>query len=388
MTYILQPHRKITLSFLGILIFVIIGSLYSVWLWNKLTAPKTLNQELVVRKDISIAEVGQDNNISPKVLLKIFNLSSKSDLNKKISELRLSQDEVVSILKKGLALQAEYESKNWYKISAKFLLWFIFLALVFSLFLQNKITPRLRKRLYFIAIVGFGIILGSDPSPMGTVKDAIVLFGKDHVIFFPRLVALTVFLILVVLANKFICSWGCQLGTLQDYIFRLNRDGRDQKGIVKQVKPPFFLTNTIRILFFIIIIITAVFGAVDIVEPIDLFKIFNPLKLGIIGIIFVGVILITSLFIYRPWCHCFCPFGLVGWIFEKISLYKITVTYETCIACEQCAKACPSTVMAAILKQDRIIPDCFSCGTCINTCPTKSIRFEQKQRIKPPVGKF
>ena len=41
--------------------------------------------------------------------------------------------------------------------------------------------------------------------------------------------------------------------------------------------------------------------------------------LGAIGIGFVGLILASSLFIYRPWCHFFCPFGLVGWLVEKIT---------------------------------------------------------------------
>jgi formate hydrogenlyase subunit 6/NADH:ubiquinone oxidoreductase subunit I len=44
--------------------------------------------------------------------------------------------------------------------------------------------------------------------------------------------------------------------------------------------------------------------------------------------------------------------------------------------------------MEAILKQNRIIPDCFACATCIQSCPTNSIHFELKKREKPPAGKF
>ncbi len=69
---------------------------------------------------------------------------------------------------------------------------------------------------------------------MGTIKDAIALFGAKGVIFPPRMIALTVFLLLVVLANKFICAWGCQVGTLQDLIFRLNRNKLDTKGSLRQ----------------------------------------------------------------------------------------------------------------------------------------------------------
>jgi len=66
------------------------------------------------------------------------------------------------------------------------------------------------------AVCVFGIIPGSDPSPMGTVKDAIVLLDLKGMIFPPRLIAFGIFLLMVILANKYICSWGCRFGTLQD----------------------------------------------------------------------------------------------------------------------------------------------------------------------------
>ena len=85
----------------------------------------------------------------------------------------------------------------------------------------------------------------------------------------------------------------------------------------------------------------------------DPFKVYKPIHLGMMGIIFVGLPLAMSMLIYRPWCHLFCPFGLVGWFVEKLSLVKISVDYKTCIGCGKCETACPSTVMGAILRQDK-----------------------------------
>ncbi|MBU2551483.1 MAG: 4Fe-4S binding protein, partial [Proteobacteria bacterium] len=267
--------------------------------------------------------------------------------------------------------------------------WIIFLALVFRLMRREKITPKTRQALYLTASFIFGVVLGADPSSMGTVKDAIVLYGAKGVIFPPRLIALTVFLIMVFLANKFICAWGCQVGTLQDLIFRLNRRPKDNKGIWPQYKPPFALTNTVRVVFFVTLTALAFTWAFDMIDPIDPFKIYKPAVLGLGGAVFIGALLVLSLFIYRPWCHLFCPFGLLGWLVEKISLFKIQVDYQTCIACETCARACPSTVMNAILKRERlVIPDCFSCATCIDVCPTDSIHFRSGKRTKPPADKF
>ncbi len=97
---------------------------------------------------------------------------------------------------------------------------------------------------------------------------------------------------------------------------------------------------------------------------------------------------IAALFVYRPWCHLFCPFGLVGWLTEKVSIYKINVDYDACTACEVCAKACPSTVMNAILKQEQTIPDCFACGSCIDVCPVNAVHVQSGKRNATPAGKF
>ena len=378
-------------TFVLLLIFiglVIISSLISTRLWGE--KPETIppRHEMVFQEEMTVSQFGTVNQLPNTLLVEVFGLVSKEDLQKKVTEFQLSKDQILSRANKVLALEGEHASKNWLKILIKFVLWMFFLGCVFSLVKKRRITSRNRRWVLLSGVVLFGVILGSDPSPMGTIKDAIVLLAKTGAIFPPRAIALTVFLIFVFVANKFICSWGCQFGMLQDFIFRLNRDSKDRKERIRQFKPPFILTNTIRVAFLAAFTLFAFLWKVDFVELIDPFKIFNPSKMILTGGIFVGVLSMASLFIYRPWCHFFCPFGLAGWIVEKVSLVKIKVNYETCIACEACAKACPSTVMNVILKRERLIPDCFSCATCIETCPTSSINFESGKRNKPSAGKF
>lgn len=376
------------LYFVIILFIVVFASAISHSLWAGKTEGTSENIAVSVNEDMTVAEFGQINGLQQKILKKVFNLTSRDEFNRQVADFGINNEQLNKKINQMLAIQAEHASKNWFKILLKGLLWVVFLLAVFNLLRKGKINSRRRKWIYIITIGIFGVILGSDPSPMGTVKDAIVLLGSKGVIFPPRLIAFGVFLLMVILANKFICSWGCQLGTLQDLIFRLNRDSRDSKGLFDQIKIPFKISNSLRVLFFLVLILVAFIWATDVVEPIDPFKIFKPQVIGILSGLFIGLILVVSLFIYRPWCHFFCPFGLVGWIAEKISLFKIKVDYEKCISCRACSKACPSTVMDAILKQDRIIPDCFSCGTCIETCPANAISFEHSKRQKPPAGKF
>ena len=376
-------------SYLIIIVLVVVStSVLSSRLWSGEQEQLPERTAINIDKNTTVAEFGKKYHLDRKSLKKIFALKSPDDLKKQVADFGMNKEVLSKKVNQVLAIQAEHESKNWFKIPLKGILWVAFLFVVFILMRKDRITARNRKWIYVAAVGVFGVILGSDPSPMGTVKDAIVLLGSKGVIFPPRLIALGIFIVMVILANKFICSWGCQIGTLQDLIFRLNRDRKDSKGLFGQVKIPFIISNSIRVLFFLSLILVAFIWAADIIGPIDPFKIYKPQVIGIAGGLFIGLILVSSLFVYRPWCHFFCPFGLVGWMAEKISLFKIKVDYDKCISCRACSKACPSTVMDAILKQDRVIPDCFSCGTCMEICPANAISFEHGKRQKPPAGKF
>ncbi|MBW1772984.1 MAG: 4Fe-4S binding protein [Deltaproteobacteria bacterium] len=382
-----SPAKTVVL-FLSLIALVVILSMISGRLWGG--KPETLpeHSELTIEKGMTLKDFGSANGLPNSALKVIFGLQSKSDLQKKLFEYGTA-NQIKSLVIKKLALAAEHESKNWVKILIKFCLWFAFLITLFLSLRKRKISPTLRKTALFISVLIFGVIMGADPSPMGTVKDAIHLYGSTGAIFPPRMIALMVFLVIVFVANKYICAWGCQFGVLQDLIFRLNQTAKTKTIMGRQVKIPFILSNSIRLIFLGVFTIGAFVWSFDIIGPFDPFKIYKPAFLGMTGVIFVGILLIMSLFIYRPWCHFFCPFGLVGWLVEKVSLIRISVDYETCIACQKCATACPSTVMGAILRQDKkTIPDCFACYACREICPTESIRFSTRKRTILPPGHF
>ncbi len=369
---------KQILSIIVTVAAVVVLSYYSMILWGG--KPETVEgtADIKLTDTMTASEIIEAYSLPDEVVLKALGTENK-DIS--LSELGLNTGKVAENIKKNIAIEKEHQSKNWVKIASKFAVWIIFMTVIFVYMRKWKISRKAGIYFYLASIFIFGIVLGSDPSPMGTVKDAVVLFGRDKVIFPPRMIAFTVFILMVVVANKFVCSWGCQFGVLQDYLFRISIG-------FKKFKVPFAVTNTVRILFLVLIAVFAFVSGTDIVEPIDPFKIFNPAVLLVSGIVFIVVMLIASLFVYRPWCHFLCPFGIAGWFFEKLSFFKIKVDYGKCIACGTCEKECPSTVMGAILKRDRIIPDCFSCGTCIEKCPVKAISFDKGKRQLPPEGKF
>lgn len=163
-------------------------------------------------------------------------------------------------------MATEHASKNWIKIPVKFGLWIVFLSTVFILFGRRKVVSGLRNWLLLLSILVFGIAMGSDFSPMGTVKDAIYLYGTAHAIFPPCMITLGIFLAIVLFFNKCICAWGCQAVTLQDLIFHINRTEKRKAVLGRQIKVPFVLTKSIRLVFFSVFSIIAFAWDIDIIE--------------------------------------------------------------------------------------------------------------------------
>ena len=378
----------VILSFLGTVALIIVLSFSVTQIFGGHSEKASVPKSVSVGSTMTISEISATNNLKLETVQEALKIKDPANLSKTLKELSISEKDANDQILKKLNLESEEASKNVGLIGSKFVLWAAFMTIAFVRLRRRKISPAFRKYMLLASFIITGGILGSEPNSMSTAKDIISAYAIKGIIFPPRLVALLVFLLVVFLANKFICAWACQFGTLQDFIFQLNRNSKAKQGVFKQYKVPFSVSNSIRVLFLLVFVVIAFIGSIDIIELINPFNLFNPTVLTVTGIVFISLILISSLFIYRPWCHFFCPFGLVGWMVEKFSVYKIKVNYDTCTACGECSKACPSEAMEAILKQTRVTPDCFSCGSCINACPTNSIEFKKGRRTPIPKGEF
>ena len=91
-------------------------------------------------------------------------------------------------------------------------------------------------------------------------------------------------------------------------------------------------------------------------------------------------ILIAGIWVYRPWCQFFCPFGLVSWLAERISITRPRVKLKICIDCLRCERECPNWSIRGIRRGHKAPQDCFACGTCIRVCPVNAIRWN----VTPP----
>lgn len=82
------------------------------------------------------------------------------------------------------------------------------------------------------------------------------------------------------------------------------------------------------------------------------------------------VILVWSLWVYRPFCKYLCPLGAIyGW-FNPIALSRFQMDKEACIDCKKCKEACPMDIPVYAKPNSA---ECIKCGKCLQACPTDCI---------------
>lgn len=107
----------------------------------------------------------------------------------------------------------------------------------------------------------------------------------------------------------------------------------------------------------------------------------NPLLRETLGALFTWklsiaiIIVVASIFIYRPFCRFICPLGAFLGLFNKIGFYNFEIS-DKCISCGACEKACGFDIYT---KETPNSPECIRCDECIEACPVNAI--EKKYKI-------
>ena len=84
-----------------------------------------------------------------------------------------------------------------------------------------------------------------------------------------------------------------------------------------------------------------------------------------------GGFLLVGLFIGRPYCRFFCPYGALLGIFSRFAWRGVTITPDTELDCGLCSRACP---FGAIEKMRPVQSSCLSCARCYQSCPRERVR--------------
>ena len=225
------------------------------------------------------------------------------------------------------------------------------------------------------SVVACGFLLGKSPNPMeGTVKVFKSMAGLYPSVV-EKVLALAFFGALAVVGSKLICGWACPFGALQELIYHLPILKK-----IKRRKVPFVVSNTIRAVVFAAMLLM-LFGVVGHRPGFVLYHYINPFNLFDLDFetVSVGativVALVGSFGFYRPFCQFVCPFGLLSWLLERVSIFRVKIDRDRCTECGACISACPLDA-ARDRVAGKIFPaECFSCARCLNVCPVDAISY-------------
>ncbi|MDP8213134.1 MAG: 4Fe-4S binding protein [Candidatus Zapsychrus exili] len=226
-----------------------------------------------------------------------------------------------------------------------------------------------------LSVIVAGFLLGKSPNPMeGTVKvfKSMVGLYPDPMV---KAIAFSFFITLAVIGNKIICGWACPFGALQELIYSIPILQK-----IKKKKLLFIFTNTIRVCLFIAMLLF-LFGIIGGREGFVIYHYANPFNLFNLDfetfsiLLTVIIALLLSFSIYRPFCQFICPFGLISWLAERVSIFRVQIDKKKCTQCGACIRACPLESAEGRVEGKRFPADCFSCARCLNVCPTDAIKY-------------
>jgi len=216
----------------------------------------------------------------------------------------------------------------------------IMLVLLMSIVAWAIIRKKTRMPVIWVSIASvayFGFYRSGCVCSVGSIQNIALAF-VDNTYVLP-LSVLLFFILPIVFAfffGRVFCAGVCPFGALQELVniknYRLSR----AVTTVLEMIPWIYL---------IFVILYAVTRSSFILCRFDPF--IGIFRLGgDIGMITFGaLLLITSLFIGRPFCRFICPYGALLNIFSRVSIWKVEITSIPCINCDLCHNACPVDVI-------------------------------------------
>jgi polyferredoxin len=189
-------------------------------------------------------------------------------------------------------------------------------------------------------------------------------------------------LVTALLLRSSFCGWICPLGFLQDIIHGFSAWLRKRfmpvrkffRTLEQRGRPVWvFLDKTLRFVKYGVLV-WALSGAA--IYGVMVFKDYDPWSaliniaewLFTPGLVVLGLTLVASIFVERPWCRYACPLGAASGLVGKLSPVYLKRNADACTSCKICTKACP---MGLDVHTPNIIAsvDCVSCLECVGECP-------------------
>ena len=187
-------------------------------------------------------------------------------------------------------------------------------------------------------------------------------------------VLLGIVLLTALLFGPVFCGWVCPFGTIQEWISGIGRKIFKKKKFNHFI--PVKIDRVLRYLRYLVlawvIYMTVVSGTLIFEKADPYYALFNfwTGEVAIGGLVILGVTLVASLFVERPWCKYACPFGAVLGITNLFRVFSIRREASTCKLDGACDITCPMNIN---VSSKSVVRDhqCISCLECTSEahCP-------------------
>lgn len=211
---------------------------------------------------------------------------------------------------------------------------------------------------------------------------------------------LGIFILLVIILNKFWCGWICPFGTVQDWLTYLRR-----RLAIREAQFSWLTRNRLKmvkwILLAYLLIVPLLIAHAGFHDDLRLpfcrsicpAKPLMPLFVGnihhlaldftntftlvftILSVTIAAGMLVGMFFKERFFC-LFCPMLVLIHIFRKISPIRFEKNVDGCNGCGNCQRMCPMDIRDVHEEKqnkDVLSEDCLLCMTCMEACPEDEV---------------
>jgi len=222
--------------------------------------------------------------------------------------------------------------------------------------------------------------------PLGALQNALNASSTTTAYYIFGIIAL-----FGLILGRMICGFFCPVGLGQELLFKIKtpKIGKSRyTRLLSYLKYALLVVLVVAVPVIYALQGTAAPGFCKYICPAGTFEgglglILNPANqagsrnlLDMLGPIFTWkfavlvVIIVLSVFMYRPFCRFICPLGAIYGFFNPIALMGVKLEDNKCTDCGLCITHCKMDVKHV---GDH---ECINCGECISVCPAKAISWK------------
>jgi len=221
------------------------------------------------------------------------------------------------------------------------------LILSLSLITWLILKKRSRKGVFWMSIfsiIYFGFYREGCVCSVGSLQNiTLAIFHSDYNIPVTVIGFFMIPLIFTLFFGRTFCAGICPLGAIQDLV------------VFKPLSLKSWANTLLGLFPFIYLGLAVLYAATatDFIvcryDPfIGIFRFNGRFNMFVIG----GIFLLTGIFIARPYCRFFCPYGVLLKLASRFSNKHMTITPTECIQCKLCENSCPFDAIDKPASQD------------------------------------